>query len=238
MNLTSTTSPVRTRIDTGVAAPAPAPRLLSDRAVFAAAPALFLGGWLLMRPIDGQSEPGGWWTAAHAVWLAGFVLFAVMGLRFRRIAGARTTGQRIAVNTSVAIVLFSSLANIVQMVIDLVGGFTSADSAELKNAFADVKDIPGAEAVIYGIGAQIVFVGLIVFAVLAAVVRRGTPGSAALVTAGTLVMAVGMGFGRNHWTVPLGMVCLLAGLALLGREISREVGRPVARRTDRGPSGA
>lgn len=236
MNLTSSTSPGRTRIDTRVAAPEAAPRLLSDRVLFAAAPALFLGGWLLMRPIDGQSEPGGWWTAAHTVWLAGFVLFTVMGLRFRRIAGAWTTGQRIAVTTSVAIVLVSSVANIVQMVIDLAGGFTSADSAELKNAFADVKDIPGAEAVIYGVGAQILFVGLIVFAVLAAVVRRATPGSAALVTAGTLVMAVGMGFGRNHWTVPLGMVCLLAGLALLGRE----AGRPAApaRRTDRGPSGA
>ncbi|MFD3521075.1 hypothetical protein [Streptomyces sp. NPDC058653] len=42
---------------------------------------------------------------------------------------------------------------------------------------------------------------------------------AALVTAGTLQMAVGTGFGRDHWTVPLGMVCLLAGLALLGRQL-------------------
>lgn len=189
--------------------------------------------WLLMRPIDGRSEPGGWWTAAHAVWLAGFVLFAVMGPRFRRIVDARTTGRRIAVNAGVGIVLFSSLANVVQLSVDLVGGFTSADSAELKDAFAGVKDIPGAEAVIYGVGAQIVFVGLFVCAVLAAVERRGTPASAALVTAGTVVMAVGMGFGRNHWTVPLGMVCLLAGLASLGRELD---GR--GRRTGPSPSGA
>ncbi|WP_329037188.1 hypothetical protein OIE71_28340 [Streptomyces sp. NBC_01725] len=187
--------------------------------LFAAAPALFLGGWLLMRPIDGRSEPGGWWTAAHAVWLAGFVLFAAMSLRFREISGARTTGQRIALTASVGIVLLSALANIVQLTIDLVGGFTSANSAELKDAFAGVKDIPGAEAVVYGIGAQVIFVGLVVFAVLAAVVRRGTPASAALVTAGTVVMAIGMGFGRNHWSVPAGMICLLAGLTLLGREL-------------------
>lgn len=32
-------------------------------------------------------------------------------------------------------------------------------------------------------------------------------------------MAIGMGFGRDHWSVPTGMVCLLAGLALLGREL-------------------
>ncbi|MFC8079671.1 hypothetical protein ACFUN8_29555 [Streptomyces sp. NPDC057307] len=187
--------------------------------LFAAAPALFLGGWLLMRPIDGQSEPGGWWTAAHAVWLVGFVLFAAMALRFRESAGARTRGQRIALNTSVVVVLLSALANIVQLTIDLAGGFTSANSAELKDAFAGVKEIPGAEAVVYGIGAQVIFVGLVVFAILAAVVRRGTPTSAALVTAGTVVMAIGMGFGRNHWSVPAGMVCLLAGLALLGREL-------------------
>lgn len=194
-------------------------------ALFAAAPALFLGGWLLMRPIDGRSEPGGWWTAAHAVWLVGFVLFAVMGLRFRESVGARTTGQRIALTASAGIVLLSALANIVQLSIDLVGGFTSADSAELKDAFAGVKEIPGAEAVVYGIGAQVIFVGLVVFAVLAAVARRGTPASAALVTAGTVVMAVGMGFGRNHWSVPTGMVCLLAGLALLGRELGGHRGR-------------
>ncbi|WP_405499445.1 hypothetical protein OG501_06100 [Streptomyces niveus] len=236
MNLTSSTGPARTRIDTGDLAADSAPGPLSDRVLFTAAPALFLGGWLLMRPIDGQSEPGGWWTAAHAVWLAGFVLFASMGLRFGRIVGARTTGQRIALTASTVIVVVSSLANIVQLVIDLVGGFTSANSAELKNAFSEVKDIPGAEALIYGVGAQLVFVGLIVFAVLAAVVRRATPGSAALVTAGTVVMAVGMGFGRNHWTVPLGMVCLLAGLALLGREAERPAAP--ARRRDRGPSGA
>lgn len=182
MNLTSSTGPARTRIDTGDLAADSAPGPLSDRVLFTAAPALFLGGWLLMRPIDGQSEPGGWWTAAHAVWLAGFVLFAAMGPRFGRIVGARTTGQRIALTASTVIVVVSSLANIVQLVIDLVGGFTSADSAELKNAFSEVKDIPGAEALIYGVGAQLVFVGLIVFAVLAAVVRRATPGSAALVT--------------------------------------------------------
>lgn len=191
----------------------------STGTLFAAAPALFLGGWLLMRPIDGRSEPGGWWTAAHAVWLVGFLLFALMGLRFRESVGARTTGQRITLTVSVGTVLLSALANIVQLSIDLVGGFTSANSAELKDAFAGVKDIPGAEAVVYGVGAQVIFVGLVVLAVLAAVVRRGTPASAALVTAGTVVMAVGMGFGRNHWSVPAGMVCLLAGLALLGREL-------------------
>lgn len=116
----------------------------STGTLFAAAPALFLGGWLLMRPIDGRAEPGGWWTAAHAVWLAGFVLFAAMAPRFREPAGAWTRGQRIALNTGVAVVLLSASANIVQLAVDLAGGFTSANSAELKDAFAGVKDIPGA----------------------------------------------------------------------------------------------
>ena len=244
MNLTNPTVPARARIrgprDTSATYPAhgadtPTPGGLSDRVLFAAAPAFFLGGWLLMRPIDGQSEPGAWWTAAHVVWLAGFVLFTVLSLRFRRIAGARTTGQRIAVTASVSIVLLSSLANVVQLSIDLVGGFTAADSAELKDVFAGVKEIPGAEAIIYGIGAQVVFIGLIAFAVLAAVIRSGTPGPAVLVSAGTVVMAVGMGFGRDHWTVPLGMVCLLAGLTLLGRELAGGAGALTPRTDLRAP---
>ncbi|MET4921929.1 hypothetical protein P3L51_06115 [Streptomyces sp. PSRA5] len=83
--------------------------------------------------------------------------------------------------------------------------------------------------------ARIVFGGLIVFAVPAAVVRRGTPGSAALVTAGTVVMALGVGFGRNHCAVPLGMVRPLTGLSPLGRELDGPAA--LTRRTDRSPSG-
>ncbi|WP_255950276.1 hypothetical protein [Streptomyces odontomachi] len=201
--------------------------------MFAAAPACFLAGWLLMRPIGGQAEPGGWWTAAHAVWLAGFVMFAAMGLRFGGLitaddAGAATgptAGRRAVLRASVLLVLLSSLANVVQLALDLVGGFRAADRAELQDMFGGVKDIPGAEQLIYGVGAQLVFVGLVAFAILAAVARRAEAWTAALVTGGTVVLAVAMGFGRNHWLVPVGMTVLLAGLAVLGGQLTRRPAR-------------
>ncbi|MFF1449757.1 hypothetical protein ACFVYF_16675 [Streptomyces sp. NPDC058274] len=211
--------------------------------MFTTAPACFLAGWLLMRPINGQAEPGGWWTAAHAVWLAGFLLFAAMSLSFGRLitpddAGPATgpgtgptAGRRTALWVSVVMVLLSSLANVVQLALDLVGGFRAADRAELQDMFAGVKDIPGAEQLIYGVGAQLVFVGLVVFAVLAAVARRAGAWTAVLVTGGTVVLAVAMGFGRNHWLVPVGMTVLLAGLAALGGQLAGRAGGPgVSRR--------
>ncbi|MGQ4390147.1 hypothetical protein [Streptomyces sp. SAS_270] len=206
---------------------------LTVRPMFAAAPACFLAGWLLMRPIGGQAEPGGWWTAAHAVWLAGFLMFAAMSLYFGRLVtggsaatAGLTAGRRVALRASVVVVLLSSLANVVQLLLDLVGGFRAANRAELQDMFAGVKDIPGAQALIYGIGAQLVFVGLVGFAVLAAVAQRAGAWTAALVTAATVVLAVAMGFGRNHWLVPVGMTLLLAGLAVLGGQLAGRSGGP------------
>jgi hypothetical protein len=215
-------------------APTPTTRTTPTvRLMFAAAPACFLAGWLLMRPIGGQAEPGGWWTAAHGVWLAGFLMFAAMSLRFGRLitggdAGPAglTAGRRAALRASVVVVLLSSLANVVQLLLDLMGGFRAANRAELQDMFAGVKDIPGAEQLIYGVGAQLVFVGLVGFAVLAAVAGRAGAWTAALVTAGTVVLAVAMGFGRNHWLVPVGMTLLLAGLAVLGGQLAGRSGGP------------
>ncbi|MFG2653500.1 hypothetical protein [Streptomyces sp. NPDC048436] len=211
------------------------------RLMFAAAPACFLAGWLLMRPIGGQAEPGGWWTAAHAVWLAGFLMFAAMSLRFGRlIAGddagpaGLATGRRAALRASVVVVLLSSLANVVQLLLDLIGGFRAANRAELQDMFARVKDIPGAEQLIYGVGAQLVFVGLVGFAVLAAVVRLVGAWTTVLVTGGTVILAVAMGFGRNHWLVPVGMTLLLAGLAILGGQLAGRSGGP--RKSRRAPA--
>ncbi|MEW1693534.1 hypothetical protein ACIQOF_35900 [Streptomyces sp. NPDC091265] len=208
------------------------------RLMFAAAPACLLVGWLLMRPIDGQAEPGGWWTAAHAVWLAGFLMFAAMSSCFGRLiteqnAGAATgltAGHRAALWASVVLTLLSALANVVQVGLDLVGGFRAADRAELQNVFAEVKGIPGAEQLIYGVGAQLVFVGLVGFAVLASAVRRAGALPAALVTGGTAVLAVAIVFGRNHWLVPVGMTVLLGGLTVLGGQLA---GRPDGRRESR-----
>lgn len=192
---------------------------------FVGAPACFLGGWLLLRPIGGQAEPGGWWTAAHAVWLIGFVLFIAMALQFRKVAAPRTTGQKITVAACAAIVGLSAVANIIQMCLDLVGGFRATDREQLQNMFSGLQELPGVKPAIYGVGAQLIFLGLLVFAVAVALIRRTSAWSAAVVVAGTVVMSVGIfGFGRNNWLVAVGMVLLLAGFAALGRMPAKALG--------------
>ncbi|GAA1690450.1 hypothetical protein [Fodinicola feengrottensis] len=191
---------------------------LSTVLPFVGAPACFLAGWVLLRPIGGQAEPGGWWTASHAMWLVGFLLFLVMALQFRWAAAARTTGQRIAVTACVVVVGLSAIANAVQVTLDLVGGFQAGNRADLQHAFAAFQRIPGVSAVFYGVGAQVIFLGLLVFAVMVSTIRRAGWWSTALVVVGTLVMSVGtLGFGRNNWLVPVGMVGLLLGFAGLTR---------------------
>jgi hypothetical protein len=178
-----------------------------------------------MRPIGGQAEPGGWWTAAHGVWLVGFVLFVGMALQFRKVAGPRTTAQKITIGACAAVVGLSAVANIVQVSLDLVGGFRATDRAELQGAFAGFQEVPGVKPAIYGVGAQLIFLGLLVFAVTVALIRRASVWSAAVVVVGTVVMSVGIfGFGRNNWLVAVGMVLLLAGFAMLGRTPAKALG--------------
>jgi hypothetical protein len=126
----------------------------------------------------------------------------------------RTTGQRIAVNSTVALVVASAAANVVQLVLDLVGGFRAMDRQQLHDMFAAFQDIPGVEIAIYGVGAQVIFLGLVALAMLAS--RRTGAWAATLVATGTAVMAGGLMVGRNHWLVPAGMTVLLIGLAMMG----------------------
>ncbi|MFD1535620.1 hypothetical protein [Nonomuraea guangzhouensis] len=188
------------------------------RASFTAGPAAFLGGWLLMRPIGGDLVPGPWWTAAHAVWLLGFLLFGVMVLELRRMAAPATGRQKAAVGAATGVALFSVLANVAQLVIDLVAGFTSADGAAMRVFFDQVRGYPGVDLVVYSVGAQLFFVALLVLAGIMAVLRRATSLSAVVLAAGVVVMAVAVfGVGRDSALVAVGMAVLWLGALLLGR---------------------
>ncbi|WP_336204483.1 hypothetical protein [Nonomuraea sp. LPB2021202275-12-8] len=194
---------------------------LRDRlaaASFTAGPAAFLGGWILMLPIDGDLVPGPWWTAAHAVWLVGFLFFGVMTLALRRMAGPVTGGRRVAVEAVAGVALLSVAANVVQLAIDLAAGLASADGAALRAAIEGAKANPIVETAVYTIGAQLFFVALLVFAVLLAVLRRVTPVSAAVAVSGVVVLAgATLGIGRDSALVAVGMALLWLGVLLLGR---------------------
>ncbi|MFG1704379.1 hypothetical protein ACFLIM_14400 [Nonomuraea sp. M3C6] len=194
-------------------------------ASFTAGPAALLCGWLLMRPIDGDLVPGPWWTAAHAVWLAGYLMFAVMTLALRGLARPMTGGRRVAVEVSVAVALFSVAANVAQLAIDLYAGFTAADGEAMRAVFAQVKAYPGVEPVIYSVGPQLFFAALPALAVVLAVSRRVTTVSAVVTAAGVVVLAVGMfQAGRDSALVAVGMALMWLGTLLLGRGPSPAAG--------------
>lgn len=111
------------------------------RVSFTAGPAAFLGGWLLMLPLDGDLVPGPWWTAAHAVWLTGFLFFGVITLALRRMAAPVTGGQRVLVEIASGVALVSVAANVAQLAIDLAVGFASVDGAAMRALFDQVRAI-------------------------------------------------------------------------------------------------
>ncbi|MEO3789225.1 hypothetical protein ABGB14_03390 [Nonomuraea sp. B10E15] len=194
----------------------PANRLA--QASFTVGPAALLGGWLLMRPIDGDLVPGPWWTAAHAVWLVGFTMFGVMAPALRGVAGPLTGGRRAAVDIAVAAALLSVAANVVQLAIDLFAGFTAVDGAAMRALLEQVKGYPGVEALVYSAGAQLFYAALVALAVILAALRRVTPVGAGVTVVGVAVMAVAtFQTGRDSALVAVGMALIWLGVLLLGR---------------------
>ncbi|MEV5495936.1 hypothetical protein AB0M50_11120 [Nonomuraea fuscirosea] len=192
---------------------------------FTAGPAALLAGWFLMRPIHGGLEPGPWWTAAHALWLAAFLMFGVMTAAMRGLAGPVTGGRRVAVTALTGLALFSVAANLAQLGIDLYAGFAAADGAALRALLEQVQGYPGVDPLVYGPGAQLFYAALLVQAVLLGVLRRVTPVSAA-VTAGGVVLLAAATFmdGRGSNLVAVGMAVLWLGALLLGRGTSAGAG--------------
>ncbi|MFC4950552.1 hypothetical protein [Pseudonocardia sp. GCM10023141] len=178
-----------------------------SRPFFVLAAAGFLGGWILLRPIHGSFTPGLWWTLAHTVWLIGFVAFVPVGLALRRAAGPGRVGDLAA-----GVVVLSALANIVQMSLDLVAGAGAADAVDA------LRDIDWVDAVVYTVGAPLIFPAV---AVLAARRAVSVPAASA-VGIGVVMLAVGLlALGRNHPVTPAGM--LVFGVGLVALTVRRQI---------------
>ncbi|MEU6997398.1 hypothetical protein [Nonomuraea sp. NPDC046570] len=186
---------------------------------YTAAPAAFLGGWLLMRPIGGDAVPGPWWTAAHAVWLLAFLMFGVLVVElWRRTGRGGKTG--VAAGVAAGLALLSVAANLTQLGIDLVAGLTSADGQAMHALFDRVQGYPGVE--VAAVGAQLFLPALLALAVIMAVRGRAAPLSAAVVGVGGVVLAVAtLAVGRNSPLVAAGISLMWLGTLLLGRDDDR-----------------
>ncbi|MFB9629145.1 hypothetical protein [Nonomuraea helvata] len=180
---------------------------------FTAAPAALLGGWLLMRPSGADIAGGLWWTAAHVACLAGFLMFGVMTLGLRGMAGPVAGGRRVALEAATGVALLGLAAAVVRLVMGLYAGFGGEPGA-------------GFEAIVYGIEAQVFFGALVALAVILAALQRVTVVSAGVTTLGMVVLAVGMyQTGRESALAALGMAFIWLGTLLLGRGTSGQVPR-------------
>lgn len=153
---------------------------------FVTAPLLVLTGWALMRlGGSGGREPG--WTLAHIAWILNTVTYAVVCVELYRRARDTSPRGRVLATGSLAAGVIGASCLFVQMAIDLVVGFATADRAAMRALSGQIHDLPGVQAAVYDVGPVLLFTALVVQAVHLAVLGRITPRFATLVAVAVLV---------------------------------------------------
>ncbi|MDR8407435.1 hypothetical protein MTP10_01615 [Nonomuraea sp. 3-1Str] len=153
---------------------------------FVTAPLLVVAGWALMRLGGaGGQEPG--WTLAHIAWVLNNVMYAIVCVELYRRAKDTTSGGRLLATGSLIVGVIGAGCLLIQMVIDLVVGFSTDNRADMRALSGQIHDLPGVQAAIYDIGPVLLFLALIVQAIHLAAQGRATVLFAILVTAAVLV---------------------------------------------------
>ncbi|MGN9841326.1 hypothetical protein ACTMTI_24675 [Nonomuraea sp. H19] len=180
------------------------------------APVGQIGGWTFMR-FGGNEGVEPWTTIAHSVWLIGFVLLAIACVELFRRVRSRGAGQILA-RVSLAVALISLTASIAEMVVDLYVVFATDNLAQLKALDQQIRSIPAAEAILYGFGTQLVYLGFLILIIQLAILKRISTTTLTLVLA-TLVLFIGYevldGPGRQA-LMPFAVLCMWLALAPLG----------------------
>ncbi|WP_144123836.1 hypothetical protein [Catellatospora sichuanensis] len=195
-------------------------------ALFAAP--LLLAAYGLVRLVgksDGMYGPGLDWQAAHLLALAGVLLFVpgVLHLGGLLPRGPWRSGV-------VGVTLFGLAASMVQFGADIWFALRADDKAGMQALSGDFGDIPGVDLVVYQVGPQLFFVGLLVLAILAARARRLPWWSPAVLLVGILLPPVTLDL------LPLSGLLILAALwpairggrAIAGHGAAGSKGTPAA----------
>ncbi|MFJ4875581.1 hypothetical protein ACIP93_10255 [Streptomyces sp. NPDC088745] len=183
---------------------APAPSRPTAAALVAGPVALVAYG--LIRLFSERGTPGAGWTAGHLAMLAGLLLFVPVLLHLRRLVPER---RRVPAAVALGAGLAGLLATAVQAVVDLAAGLLADDRAGMVEIFREVKAVPGAEAVVYGVVPPLLFLGLTVLAALTSLPARTRALTAGALALGAVLMAVDLDF------LSLGGLCFLIALAPL-----------------------
>jgi hypothetical protein len=182
------------------------------RTSFLAAPAFILayGVVRLVGGVGGRDGPGIAWTAGHALFLFGLLLFWVVLVGLRRQVGTTVGGQRLIANAAIVVAGAGLFAFVRVAVIDLVVGLRAADHAAMNMLFGQLKDFPGVlPGGLYAVGPLLFEVGLLALLVQLAMLRpRRLPvSSPALFFLGVVLI------GINLDLLPLGAALFWLALA-------------------------
>ncbi|HZE38907.1 MAG TPA: hypothetical protein VE172_08865 [Stackebrandtia sp.] len=191
------------------------------------APVGQLGGWAFqMLGGNEGAEPQS--TIAHAVWLIGFVCLTIVCIELYRRVRSHGAAQVVA-RVSLGVALISVAASIAEMLVDLGTGFAVMGGANHDAIDHQVRGIPGVEAILYGPGTQLVYLGFLVLIIQLAVLKRIRMLTLLLVLA-TLVLFVLYeivfdGPARQP-IMPLACLCMWLALAPLGWPLLKRATEP------------
>ncbi|MFG1710426.1 hypothetical protein ACFLIM_45395 [Nonomuraea sp. M3C6] len=195
---------------------------------FVTAPLLVLAGWALMRlGGTGGQEPG--WTLAHIAWVLNNVMYAIVCVELYRRAKDTTSGGRILATGSLIVGVIGAGCLLIQMVIDLVVGFSTDNRTDMRALSGQIHDLPGVQLAIYDVGPVLLFLVLIVQAIHLAAQGKGTTRFATLVTVAVLVNGAEL-------LVEIPLRLAQAGSALILWLALLPVGRELLRRSSSDPT--
>jgi hypothetical protein len=182
------------------------------RTALLAAPTFVLayGVVRLLGGLDGREGPGLAWTAGHALFLAGLLLFWVVLFGLRRQLGAIVGWRRLTANAAIVVAGAGLIAFVRVAVIDLVVGLRAPDHAAMSKLFGQLKDFPGVlPSGFYAVGPLLFEVGLLALLVQLAVLRpRRLP-----VSSPVLFLLGAALIGINLDLLPLGAALFWLALA-------------------------
>jgi len=190
-----------------------APQDALTRISFLAAPALILV-YGVVRLIGGlygsRGGPGLVWTAGHAMFLAGLVLFGAVLLGLRGLVPGTTRARRLAADVTIVVACVGLIAFVRVAVIDLVVGLRAADPTAMSRLLGQFQDFPGVlPAAFYQVGPLLFEVGLfLLLTQLALLSPRRLPGSSPVLF---LLGAVLIGIDLD--LLPVGAVLFWLALA-------------------------
>ncbi|GIG23369.1 hypothetical protein Cch01nite_40930 [Cellulomonas chitinilytica] len=186
-----------------------------------AAPAVWLVAWTLMR-VDGSRGPGWGWTAAHVAFLVASTTYAVAAVLLARTASGGPTpapAVRLVVGAACTAAVAGAAAFVGQAAIDLYVGAHAATRDAMHDVYAPILAVPGVETWLFGVGPSLLFAGVFVL-VLVAALRRRVPGAAAwLFGVGNLAQVAGRTLPPRFVAlegVGIGLEVLALGVAAAG----------------------